>query len=236
MKSILIVFSLGVALTAAGSCMATPESGPEASPHAARHDFKLVTPDVLTPSGKQFIRQCDDKAFAATELDLFTAIAGGHRTLAELAGHTRAAAEPLRLLLESCVAEGLLAKENGLYANTPATDAFLVRDRPTYAGHGLKYAENLYEAWGRLADLVRTGKPTIEPESILGDDKARTRAFVLLCVPLRLCVEESNTKTRRARRVTKSAVLVRRRAPHERGVGQAPRRALSARDDADAVG
>ncbi len=67
MKSILIVFSLGVALTAAGSCMATPESAPEASTQAARHDFKLVTPDVLTPSGKQFIHQCDDKAFAATD-------------------------------------------------------------------------------------------------------------------------------------------------------------------------
>ena len=67
MKSILIAFSLSVALTAAGPCMATSESGPEASAQAAPRDFKVATPDVLTPSGKQFIRQCDDKAFAATD-------------------------------------------------------------------------------------------------------------------------------------------------------------------------
>jgi hypothetical protein len=117
--------------------------------------------------------------FAATELGLFTAIARGVTTAAELARDRGAQPEPLRLLLESCAAEGLLVKEGETYRNTPATEAFLVRDRPTYAGHGLKYAENLYGAWGRLADLVRTGRPTIAPESILGDDKEKTRAFVL---------------------------------------------------------
>ena len=117
--------------------------------------------------------------FAATELDVFTALGGGARTAAELAEGRGLRPEPLRLLLESCVAEGLLTTDGDRFSNTPATDAFLVRDRPTYAGHGLKYAENLYEAWGRLADLVRTGRPVIEPESILGDDKEKTRAFVL---------------------------------------------------------
>lgn len=117
--------------------------------------------------------------FAATELDLFSALGAGPRTLEELSADRALPSEPLRLLLEACVAEGLLRGEDGRYANTPATDAFLVRDRPAYAAHGLKYAEDLYGAWGRLADLVRTGRPTIEPESILGTDKAKTRAFVL---------------------------------------------------------
>lgn len=117
--------------------------------------------------------------FAATELDVFTVIARGDATVDRLAGELQLKAEPLRLLLESCVAEGLLTRNGDAFANTPATDAFLVRDRPTYAGHGLKYAEDLYEAWGSLASLIRTGRPTISPESILGDDKEKTRAFVL---------------------------------------------------------
>jgi precorrin-6B methylase 2 len=86
--------------------------------------------------------------------------------------------EPLRLLLEACVAEGMLVADDRWYRNAPVADAFLVRGRPTYAVNNLKYAENLYPAWGRLADLIRTGRPTIEPESILGTDKAKTRAFV----------------------------------------------------------
>ena len=86
----------------------------------------------------------------------------------------------MRLLLESCVAAGLLTSEDGRYANTPATDAFLVRGRPAYAAHGLKYAEDLYPVWGGLAaaGADRAGRRST-PESILGDDKEKTRAFIL---------------------------------------------------------
>ena len=117
--------------------------------------------------------------FAASELDVFTAIDQGHRTAPDLAKACQAKAEPMRLLLESCVAEGLLTSTGGQFANTPATAAFLVRSKPTYGGHGLKYAEDLYPVWGGLASLVRTGKPVIDPDSILGDDKEKTRAFIL---------------------------------------------------------
>lgn len=117
--------------------------------------------------------------FAATDLDVFSALGAGPKTASELATERGVPVEPLRLLLESCVAEGLLAKDGDRFSNTPATDAFLVRERPTYAGHGLKYAEDLADAWRGLTHLVRTGRPSIEPESILGDDKARTRHFVL---------------------------------------------------------
>jgi predicted O-methyltransferase YrrM len=117
--------------------------------------------------------------FAAADFEIFTAIARGATTLPALAAHCGAATEPMRLLLEACVAEGLLISEGGGFANTPAADAFLVQGRPAFIAHGLKYAEHLYQPWGRLVELVRTGRPVIEPESLLGDDKARTRAFVL---------------------------------------------------------
>ena len=117
--------------------------------------------------------------FAATELGVFTAIAEGAGTVDALARACGAHAEALRMLLEACVAEGLLAKDGDAYKNTPATEAFLVKGRPAYIAHGLKYAEDLYQPWSRLADLVRTGRPPMQPETILGDDKAKTRAFVL---------------------------------------------------------
>ena len=117
--------------------------------------------------------------FAATELDLFTAMSGEGATLDDLVASSGARTEPLRLLLESCAAEGLITVQAGRYRNTPATDVFLVRGRPTYSAHQLRYAIDLYEPWWHLADTVRTGRPAIDPESILGDDKAKTRAFVL---------------------------------------------------------
>jgi hypothetical protein len=117
--------------------------------------------------------------FAATELDVFTQLHDAPRSSEEIARTAAVQPEPMRLLLEACVAEGMVVREGDRYRNAPVTDAFLVRSKATYGGNGLKYAEDLYPAWGKLADLVRTGRPTIDPESILGDDKAKTRAFVL---------------------------------------------------------
>ena len=117
--------------------------------------------------------------FAATELDIFTRLHEAPKGAEEVAAAAGVQAEPLRLLLEACVAEGMLSREGDQYSNVPATDVFLVRGQPTYGGHGLKYAEDLYPVWGSLASLVRSGRPAIDPDSILGDDKEKTRAFVL---------------------------------------------------------
>ena len=117
--------------------------------------------------------------FAATDLDIFTPLESGPQTAPELARATGAHQAPLVMLLQACVAEGLLIAEGDRFQNSPVASAYLVRGRTTYIGHGLKYAENLYPAWGQLADLVRTGRPVIPPDSILGDDKAKTRDFVL---------------------------------------------------------
>jgi hypothetical protein len=116
--------------------------------------------------------------FAAAELDLFGALADGPQTSEEVARARQCAEPPMRLLLETCATVGLLTAAGGRYSNTPVVDAFLVRGRPAYSANGLKYAEDLYPAWGRLADLVRTGRPPMTPQTILGDDKEKTRAFV----------------------------------------------------------
>ena len=116
--------------------------------------------------------------FAAAELDVFGALADGPRTSEEVARERQCDEPAMRLLLETCATIGLLNRADGRYGNTPVVDAFLVRGRPAYSANGLKYAEDLYPAWGRLADLVRTGRPPMPPQTILGDDKEKTRAFV----------------------------------------------------------
>src|SRR5258705_11142140 len=87
--------------------------------------------------------------FAAMDLDVFTGLAAGCQSVEELAKRTEAKPEPLRLLLEACVAEGMLVADGDWYRNAPVADAFLVRNRPPYAGNNLNYAENLYPSRGR---------------------------------------------------------------------------------------
>lgn len=116
--------------------------------------------------------------FAASELDVFSLLSAGPKGAAELAAATSTVAEPMRLLLNACVSIGLLARDDDQYSNSEVAEAFLVKGRPAYIGHGMKYAEDLYPAWGELARLVRTGKPVMEPEEILGKDPEKTRAFI----------------------------------------------------------
>jgi hypothetical protein len=116
--------------------------------------------------------------FAAAELDVFTALGAGPLTAEDVALACRAKSEPVLLLLDACAADGLVARDGDSYRNTEVVDAYLVRGRPGYIANGLKFAEDLYPAWGRLAEFLRTGRPVMPPETVLGEDKEKTRAFV----------------------------------------------------------
>jgi hypothetical protein len=117
--------------------------------------------------------------FAATELDVFSKLSAGPMTAAEVAAACGAKPEPTRFVLDACVTAGMIEREGEKYKNSPTSEFFLVRGKGPYIGDGLKYAEDLYPAWGRVAELMRTGKPVMPPETILGDDPEKTRAFVL---------------------------------------------------------
>jgi len=117
--------------------------------------------------------------FAAAELDVFSALASGPLTADDLAEKSGAQQEPLRLVLESCVDAGLLIRDGARFVNTPTAETFLVKGRPAYLGGALTYARDLYPAWGGLTSLVKSGRPPMPHETILGEDKAKTRAFVM---------------------------------------------------------
>lgn len=83
----------------------------------------------------------------------------------------------MRLLLDACVAEGLLEKTGETYANTAAGKVALVPGGPADLTKAIRYNRDVYAAWGRLAEFALTGKPVERPEVHLGEDRARTKAF-----------------------------------------------------------
>ena len=108
--------------------------------------------------------------FAAIDNDVFARVESGEF----------AAAEPprgMRLLLDACVAEGLLEKTDGKYANTPASKMALVPGGPADLTKAIRYNRDVYPAWGKLAEFAKTGRPVERPELHLGEDVARTKAF-----------------------------------------------------------
>ena len=103
---------------------------------------------------------------SAIELGLFTELAqhpeaGG--TLEQRLGlHPRSAPD----FLDALVSLGFLERREGIYSNTPETDLFLDKGKPSYLGGMLEMANNrLYGFWGHLTEGLRTGRLQNEAKS-----------------------------------------------------------------------
>ena len=115
----------------------------------------------------------------ANRIRLFDALADGPRSPAEVAAALQLDARATALLLRACAGLGLLQEEGGRFANTPTAATFLVSRSPAFMGNVLRYSDQLYSTWGGLEQSLRTGQPALPAQAYLGDDPARTRAFVV---------------------------------------------------------
>jgi 2-polyprenyl-3-methyl-5-hydroxy-6-metoxy-1,4-benzoquinol methylase len=95
---------------------------------------------------------------AALELDLFTTIAEGHHTLKDIVAATQCSERGMRILLDALCPLGLLSKSGGEYALTPTSVAYFVPGEPTYYGDWCLRIELAWEARGRIAEGIRTGR------------------------------------------------------------------------------
>lgn len=119
--------------------------------------------------------------FSALENNVFTLVdtLGESATLDKLADADGADRRGLGLLLDACVAVGILAKDADVYRNTRAGALALVAGSKMDLSRAVLYNRDVYPAWGKLTGLVKSGKPVEAPEIHLGDDPGRTRRFVL---------------------------------------------------------
>lgn len=123
---------------------------------------------------------------SAVELGVFDALANGPAELATLTAklglHKRSAHD----FFDALVAMKMLERDaNGRYANTPETEFFLVRGRPSYVGGLLEMANaRLYSSWGRLSEALKTGRRQSEHQeesdffAALYADPKRLRGFL----------------------------------------------------------
>ncbi len=137
-----------------------------------------MNPERIVSLASAFYESC--VIFAASDLGIFRLIAqvgdADEKELAAAGGFNVRAA---RLLLDACVAIGLLVKTAGRYRNTPEAAAFLVPGAPGDLSGAIRYNRDVYGAWGKLQQLAKTGKPVEPPGLHLGEDPERTRTFVL---------------------------------------------------------
>src|SRR5947209_6510492 len=123
--------------------------------------MKNVTPDAIMQLA--FGYWGSKTLLSAVEIGLFTELAKRPLSLEECRStfglHERGA----RDFLDALVALGMLQREQGKYSNTPATDLYLDRAKPTYMGGMLEMmSARLFRFWADLTEGLKTGEPQNE--------------------------------------------------------------------------
>src|SRR5215471_16044116 len=91
-----------------------------------------MTPDAILQLG--FGCWGSKTLLSAVELGLFTELAKGPLALEDIRARLNLHERSARDFLDALVALGMLQRQQGKYANTPATDRYLDRNKPTYIG------------------------------------------------------------------------------------------------------
>jgi hypothetical protein len=142
------------------------------------------TPDKILQTGFAFF--ASKTLLSAIEMGVFSELARGPEAFAALSGRLGLHPRSSRDFLDTLVALGFLQRTGDQYANTPETDLFLDRKKPSYIGGILEMANHrLYPFWGHLTEGLRTGLPQNEIKSggpglfeALYADPARLKEFL----------------------------------------------------------
>jgi hypothetical protein len=142
------------------------------------------TPDHILQVGFGF--WASKTLLSAIELEVFTELAKHPLPLDDLQGRLGLHPRSARDFFDALVALGFLERSGGTYRNTPATDMFLDKHKPTYIGGILEMCNHrLYSYWGHLTEALRTGHPQNEVRegalplfAALYADPARLKEFL----------------------------------------------------------
>ena len=123
---------------------------------------------------------------SAVEMEVFTELAKHPEDLQTLQGRLGLHPRGARDFFDALVALKFLERRDGRYYNTPSTDLYLDKHKPSYIGGILEMANHrLYPFWGHLTTALRTGLPQNEvrdgspnPFTALYADPARLKEFL----------------------------------------------------------
>lgn len=141
-------------------------------------------PEKILQTGMAF--WASKSLLSAIEMGVFTELANGPEPFESLRGRLGLHPRSARDFLDTLVALGFLTRDGDRYGNTPDTDLFLDRRKPSYVGGILEMANHrLYPFWGHLTEALRTGLPQNEVKSggaglfeTLYADPARLKEFL----------------------------------------------------------
>lgn len=139
--------------------MSLPTSATATTSHAAT--AAVLSPEHILQTGLGF--WASKALLSAVEMEVFTELAKHPEDLEELTGRLGLHPRSARDYLDTLVALGFLERHDGIYSNTPATDLYLDKNKPSYIGGILEMCNHRsYGHWNNLTEGLRTGLPQNE--------------------------------------------------------------------------
>ncbi len=144
------------------------------------------TPDLFFEAATAYVRT--EALRTAVELDLFTAVAAGGHTAAELAQRCSASEKGMRVLCDYLVVVGFLRKDGARYMLTADTAMFLDRSSPAYMGGVLEFLHTptLRQGYAHLTAAVRKGGTAASGDGLLAAENTDWVRFARSMIPMML--------------------------------------------------
>ncbi len=114
----------------------------------------------------------------ANRLGVFAALEDRTLSAGELAKAVDAEPRALRILCDALAALSLLEKDGNAYCNSPVALEFLIPTGKRCKAGILNHTARLYAVWGRLFEVVKTGKP-VDDTDIGMDFQFDERSFAM---------------------------------------------------------
>jgi len=105
---------------------------------------------------------------AAVKLEIFTLLRDSTLSAVELARRAGTNDRATETLCNALAAMGLITKEAGGFHNSESARKYLIKDSAGYIGHMIMHHHYLVEAWAKLHEAVRNGKP-VRKRSVFED-------------------------------------------------------------------
>lgn len=122
----------------------------------------------------------------AVELELFTKIADGNKTAADIAKASGAAERGIRILADAMTVIGLLSKRNGEYALTDVSATYLNKHIHTYLGSAVEFimSDAQRRGFDDLTNAVREGGSQVKGDASMDPNSEMWVTFAKAMMPL----------------------------------------------------
>lgn len=123
---------------------------------------------------------------SAIELELFTKIAEGNKTVTDIAAACGASEKGIRVLADVFTVLGFLTKQNGSYELTEMAATFLDKNSQTYLGGAVEFimSEGQMRGYTDLTNAVRHGGSQVQGEASMDPDSPMWVTFARAMMPM----------------------------------------------------